>query len=277
MARKWHIAILLMIALFGYGCSGHATPNLTQQQFADLISHYRQGDEPLSIRKLTQRSAAAFPGERDSIDVSILVHPGYSVFVNNVIEKTYAEPKFKLMKKQFETESAFIQSQARQGNVVILILPAGIGSHGDATHSYSSYLNRISSRGDSIFYLFSRTKRNGSLDKDEMITLYRFLRSLRPGRVLIGGGYIGRCQEEFLHQLATFIDREQIYVVPEISTISPRDISESEALRIVTTLEQRDYTLVKSFISDKTKGDIRFLSIPQTYDRYEKCTGRMPC
>ena len=96
MARKWHIAILLMIALFGYGCSGHATPNLTQQQFADLISHYRQGDEPLSIRKLTQRSAAAFPGERDSIDVSILVHPGYSVFVNNVIEKTYGHKAYYL-------------------------------------------------------------------------------------------------------------------------------------------------------------------------------------
>jgi hypothetical protein len=83
--------------------------------------------------------------------------------------------------------------------------------------------------------------------------------------VLIGGGYIGRCQREFYTQLKSYLGQGSmpIFIVPEYSTISPDDISDSEARYIVTRVRQQDYSPVVDFINKKTKGQADLLSIPQ--------------
>ena len=254
--------------LFLPGCLTPSGEQVSKVQFADIVGRYRQADETLSIRKLTRETSEALAHQQRGVDVSILVHPAYSVFVDHVTEKNYSDATFNLLRHQFERESGFIEDQARAGDIVILILPAGSVARTASRLSYTSYLNRVSSKGNSVFYLFSRSASSGSLARQDMLALYHFLRSGRARRVLIGGGYIGRCQEEFYHQFISYFDGIPIFFVPEISTISPKDLSASEAFGIVKSIERHDDGPVKAFIRRRTDGDIRFLSIPQNTDAH---------
>ncbi|HAK60213.1 MAG TPA: hypothetical protein DCO77_07490 [Nitrospiraceae bacterium] len=258
--------IAALFCLFLFGCVSHTREQVSKVPFADSVSRYRQADETLSIGKLTRGTSEAFAHRHGTVDISILVHPAYSVFIDGVTEKNYSDAMFNLLRHQFESESGFIEDQAQAGEIVILILPAGSVSRTTHHLSYTSYLNRVSSSGNSVLYLFSRSASSGSLARQDMLALYHFLRSVNPRRVLIGGGYIGRCQEEFFHQFVTYFDGMPIFFVPEISTISPKDLSASEASGIVKSIERHDYGPVKAFISSRTDGVVNFLSIPQKTD-----------
>ena len=256
----------LLSAMFFFlsGCATHSREQVSKVRFADMVGRYRQTDEALAIRKLTR--GATDTRAHHAVDVSILVHPAYSVFIDGVTEKSYSDATFNLLRHQFENESGFIEEQARAGEIVILIIPAGSASGTTSGLSYTSYLNRVSSSGNSVFYLFSRSASSGSLARQDMLALYHFLRSVNPRRVLIGGGYIGRCQEEFFHQFVTYFDGMPIFFVPEISTISPKDLSASKASGIVKSIERHDYGPVKAFIRSRTDGAVSFLSLPQKTD-----------
>jgi len=112
--------------------------------------------------------------------------------------------------------------------------------------------------------VLSENTSSGTLNMSEMVHLYVFLQALKvnQSRVMIGGGYIGRCQREFYTQLTTYLDRSVTYIVPEMSTISPEDITDSEAMAILGSLMQQNFTPVKQFIDKKTHGSANVSSIP---------------
>jgi hypothetical protein len=95
-----------------------------------------------------------------------------------------------------------------------------------------------------------------------MVNLYRFLQAVRASKVLIGGGYIGRCQKEFYAQFTTYYDRMQTYIIREISTISPEDVSVNEADLIANGIQHQDFASVGHFIDGKLGDDVNVLSVP---------------
>ena len=60
----------------------------------------------------------------------------------------------------------------------------------------------------------------------------------------------------------TYIERKSSYIVPEISTISPDDVTDEEAAAILASIREKDYTPVKKFIEKKTKGAANILPLP---------------
>ena len=99
----------------------------------------------------------------------------------------------------------------------------------------------------------SKNSSSGNIAQDDMINLFAFLKSVKADRILIGGGYVGRCQGEFYNELTSFRGAERIYIVPEISTISPLDISTQEAAAALEAMQFQNYTLVRQFIGKKSK------------------------
>ena len=56
----------------------------------------------------------------------------------------------------------------------------------------------------------------------------KFLSAVKPKEILIGGGYLGRCLEDFWRTLEPYYS-DRLYLVPELVAISPSDMSVFEA------------------------------------------------
>ncbi len=244
------------------GCTAQTSINPSASQFAEIIKGYTSIAEPILISNLTSLSSADVLLSRSPAEVSIVVHPAYSVFFDDVLEKGYSEAKYDLLKKQLENEARFIRNQAQYGNVVILVLPADSVAASMQSY-YASYLNKISSKAKTVFYVFSETQSSGALPMEHMVSLYQFIQEVKAKKVLIAGGYIGRCQKEFFNQLLRYSGSENTYLVPEVSTISPEDISDKEAAAILLSIRRHDYGPVRAYLNKKTTGDLKIISVPQ--------------
>lgn len=101
---------------------------------------------------------------------------------------------------------------------------------------------------------FSKTSLSGVLPLDTTLTLFSFLRDIKTDRILIGGGFIGRFQKEFFDHLTAYVDKRGIYIVPEISSLSPDNITSRKAAEILNDLRRKDYRQIAEFIVEKANG-----------------------
>jgi len=257
--RSVLLSVLGCLAVLSAGC---ASPDTPARQFSDILYRYPNAQEPLVIKKLTVSLAAEVAPALQGKTVTIMVHPAYSLFFREERRSKYTEAKYDLLKFQLDSEVRFISEIARSGNPLILVLPGNFLKESIAPLSYTYYLNDAVGTGASVFYLTSESWTNGTLPTESMITLYGFLQKVGAKRMLIGGGYIGRCQREFYNQVSAYLDNVTAYIVPEISSISPDDISDREAAEILASLRRKDYSPVRQFIEDKSHGAAEVLQLP---------------
>jgi hypothetical protein len=251
LLRPLLLAVLSSIAVISSGC---ASPDSPSRQFGEILQQYPDAQEPLRIRMLSASSANDVAPALQGKAVTIMVHPAYSLFFRDEHRNSYTEAKYDLLKFQLDNEVRFISEIARTENLLILVLPGNFQQDSIAPLSYTYYLNAAAGAGASVYYLTSETWNNGTLSMDSMVTLYGFLKKVGATRMLIGGGYIGRCQREFYNQVSAYVDRVPAYIVPEISSISPDDVSGRESAEILASLRQGDYGPVRKFIEEKNKG-----------------------
>jgi len=253
------IAVLGSLAVLAAGC---VATDISAKPFNEILYRYPNSEEPLRVRKLTAASAADVPPALQGKAVTFIVHPAYSLFFREERRSTYTEVKYDLLKFQLDNEARFISEIAKTDNLLILILPGNFQKESIAPLSYTYYLNAATGTGASVYYLTSRTWSSGSLAMDSMATLYGFLKNVGATRILIGGGYIGRCQREFYDQVTAYVGRVNAYIVPELSSVSPDDISERESMEILTSLRQGDYTPVRKIIEKMSQGAANLLPPP---------------
>ena len=252
-------ALTVLVLLAAAGCTASDTQ---AKRFTEILHRYPQSTEPLAIARLTASTADAVPPALRDKAVTIMVHPAYSLFFREENRSTYSDAKYDLLKFQLDNETRFIGEIAKTDNLLILVLPGNYQKDSLAPLSYTFYLNSSTKSSPTVYYITSETSSSGSLSMDTMVMLYGFLQRIKAGKVLIGGGYIGRCQREFYNQLTTYVDTIPSFIVPEISSISPDDVDTNEAREIVNSLQKRDYTPVKKFIEKKGQGKANVLHMP---------------
>ncbi|MEK6742563.1 MAG: hypothetical protein AABZ15_03085 [Nitrospirota bacterium] len=259
ITRRLLSALAALVLLAAAGCT---TSDTQAKRFTEILHRYPQSPEPLAIARLNATSADAVPHSLRGRAVTIMVHPAYSLFFREERRSTYRESKYDLLKFQLDNEARFIGEIAKTDNLLILVLPGNYQSDSLAPLSYTFFLNSSTKSSPLVYYIYSETSSSGALSTDTMVTLYGFLQRVKADKVLIGGGYIGRCQREFYNQLTTYVDKIPAFVVPEISSISPDDIDDGEAQTIVNSLQKRDYAPVKDFIEKKGQGKANVLYMP---------------
>lgn len=252
-------ALAVLVLLAAAGCTAADTP---AKRFTEILYRYPQSQEPLGIARLSASSADAVPLTLRGRAVTIMVHPAYSLFFREEHRSSYSEAKYELLKIQLDNEARFIGEIAKSDNLLILVLPGNYQKDSLAPLSYTFYLNSSAKSSPLAFYIYSEASSSGSLSTDTMVTLYGFLQRVKADKVLIGGGYIGRCQREFYNQITTYVDKIPAFIVPEISSISPDDVDDDEARTIVNSLHNRNYAPVKSFIEKKGQGKANVLYMP---------------
>ena len=257
--RPFLLAVLGGIAVLTAGCTTSDTP---AKRFSEILYQYPDAQEPLRIKKLSAASAADRDPALQGKTVTVMVHPAYSLFFREEHRSNYSEAKYDLLKFQLDSEVRFISEIAKTDNLLLLVLPGNFEKQSIAPLSYINYLNAAAGSGASVYYITSETWSTGALSLESMITLFGFVQRVGAARLLIGGGYIGRCQREFYNQVSAYLDKVPTYIIPEISTISPDDISDRESAEILSSLRLGNYTPVMEFIDKKTQGAADILRLP---------------
>ncbi len=245
---RWKALLLaLVLVVAGAGCA----PTALEKRFTDILQDYPATEEPLKIPSLSSGMPAK-PGPVNR-EIVILVHPGYSLFFRSRERNLHSEAKYDLLKLQLDRETASIREIAQSGKTLILVIPGNYQQESIAPLSYTFFLNSLTDGGTSVFYLYSESASSGVLGMDSMVTLFRYIESARADRILIGGGYIGRCEREFSTQLVTYVDNIRAFIVPELSSVSPDDISDKEARSMFDGIQKKDFSLIRQFIERKSQ------------------------
>jgi hypothetical protein len=217
----------------------------------------------LMVRKLNNLSEKEYKGYRkylDDGDAYVIVHPAFFPFFhypktvpvidqesflpkNNVVERLlHMKPrdvKFALIQAQERRMRDFLEFMSTREKLVIVIVPRNYNKYRgykykEGYDEYTRYLNEVTNFSKSVLFAESRSPNRGYLTEEDGIRLMEFLLSVNAETIYIGGGYIGRCLEDFYVLLTEEFGREDIYVVPELSDISPREISKKMAKTLLT-------------------------------------------
>ncbi len=249
--------IFLLAALAVLVVSGCAS-ELRERRFTELVQRYPATTEPLKVKLLP--SAPLDPETLAGKSVVIIVHPAYALFFRDERRNTYTEAKYDLLEYQLSEETLYISKIVRSGDLLILVIPGRYEKDSIAPESYTSYLNLLAGDSSTAYYIRSETSHSGAIPLDTTVKLHDFLRNVKADRILVGGGFIGRCQREFYGQLSSYVENIPSFIVPEISSLSPDDISSKEAFNILNSIRRKDFQPVVDFIESKSSSeDLRIL------------------
>jgi len=218
--------------------------------------------ENLMIRRLINVSSGEYPKYRQYLDggaVYIMVHPAFFTFFHytkkkqrtdsteesyklNIVEFLLrlnpSTPQFAVLQAQERRMRDFLEFKSTQKKLVIIVIPKDYTNYSGYTYrneldEYKRFLNESTNFSASVLFVESRSPNRGYLTDDDAVKLMEFLLSIKAKKVYVGGGYIGRCLEDFYNLITQEYGKEDIFVVPEMSDISPRELNESMAVRLL--------------------------------------------
>jgi len=246
----------------------------------------------IGLKKLNDIPAEKFSDYSKFMDngmVYIIVHPAYFVFFHNnkpvilrtpdnfssgivdlFLKDSPINRVSKLVQQQQRNEKNFIEQITTDGKLVILVLPGDYNNHpsypyGSGTEDeYARYINEITNGSESAIYIESRSPTGGKLLTNDLIMLLAFFGKIGAKSVLVGGGYVGRCQEEFYNYVSSYSATGNYFIVPEISIFSPEDLSEKKA-ESFSDGEKINFQAASEFIISRTFGNVNLQHLSRRY------------
>lgn len=125
----------------------------------------------------------------------------------------------------------FLEFESTAQKLIILMLPGDYKRfsnyrYKDRADEFLRYINDVTNMSESVLYVESKKANSGQLVEEDLNTLIEFLQKIGATSILLGGEYIGRCQEDFYKQLREVIGSTMtVEVVPELSPPSPEDMT----------------------------------------------------
>jgi len=246
----------------------------------------------LNIRKLNDIPSGSYGEYTKYIDsnksVYVFVHPSYYLFFHSkkpqvtrdplnlrdsIVDVFLKEPPRKsvmqLEQEQQRNEKNFLEYLTMDEKLVILLLPRNYRTAGNYTYKnsndeYARYLNEIANGSPSILYMESESASVGRLLSEDLIVLLSFLEAIGAKSVLIGGGYVGRCQKEFYSYVTKYSFGSNYFIVPELSTFSPEDITENAARSLIEN-DRINLKASSEFVLNKTPSDTNLQHLPPQF------------
>jgi hypothetical protein len=237
--------------------------------------------ENLMVRRLINVSSSEYPNYRKYLDdgaAYIVVHPAFFTFFHytkkkkrrndtedmyklNIVEFLLrinpSTPQFAVLQAQERRMRDFLEFKSTQKKLVIIVIPKNYNSYSGYTYrnmqdEYRRFLNEASNFSSSVLFVESRSPNRGYLTDDDAVKLMEFLLSIKADKVFVGGGYVGRCLEDFYGLITQEYGTKGIFVVPELSDISPRELNSSMA----SSLLQSDGLIDHEYATDLMAEDI---------------------
>lgn len=237
--------------------------------------------ENLMVRRLTNISSKEYEAYRQYLDngaAYIIIHPAFFTFfhyskkknrgnnqddlyklniVEHLLRKEPKTSKFAVMQAQERRLRDFMEFKSTQNKLVILVVPQKYGEYSGYTYrngpdEYMRFLNEITNFSHSVLFVESRSPNRGYLNDEDAMKLMELLLSIKADKVYVGGGYIGRCMEDFYNLISRNYGTEGLFVVPELSDISPRELNNRMSTKLLRPDGLIDDDYATSLLLDDT-------------------------
>lgn len=239
------------------------------------------------LRELTTVWVDAYEKYRKYLDggaLYVIVHPAYSVFFNNddpysdskgtvesFLNETAYTKSSRLIMEQERSLRDFLEITSTRNRLIVLVLP----NNGQQKRAdmFALYVNSVTNGSDSVLYLYSEEPNRGQLSEGSKQQLIEFFRAVDPGRIIIGGGYLGRCIEDFYRDFSSSPFGERMLISGEISAFRRDDL---KALDIDDFLQDGKLNIaaLREVVSLKSAAGITFKEILKNYQNYKNNKGQ---
>jgi len=252
---------------------GIAERNRTAKKSPEWLKEAYSSVRPRKLRDIPKEEYKTYRNYIAGKDVYVIVHPGFYAFFDaravspskdnigefpslNIFERLTFEisPKdlnMRVMKEQERLLRDFLEYMSTENKLVILVLPRDYKDHVSYGYAgldeYARYINEMTNMSGSILYLESQTHNNGVIEKEDLDILTSFLNEIGVKRVLLGGGYLGKCIDDFYESIRKTFKYEDVYFVTEISAISPNDMV-SDSINLLTKSGRINFRGVRKYL-----------------------------
>lgn len=235
-----------------------------------------------NLLQIPSRSYDKYARYLDGGAVYIIVHPAYTTFfmlsrkrtegaakddaayAKNTVEKlldTPADnPKMALIQAQERQMRDFLELKSTEKKLIIIIFEKGYlknknYAYKDGPDELKRFINEVTNESNSVFYIESKPD-GGSLKEEDRVTLQEFLLSIKAERILLGGSYLGRCVEGFYNSFTNDYGDIGVFLVPELTAVSPRDIPDRAALMLLLPDGTLNVEAAAKFIHENAYGNM---------------------
>lgn len=194
----------------------------------------------------------SYKGFVNGSGIYIIVHPAFYTFFHtdmklstnkdilefpskNIVERFYGRFSFydmslEILKEQERMLRDFLELMSTEKKLMLLIIPGGYREHLsygyiEGRDEYARYINEITNMSESVLYLESVSFDMGHISRIDMEMLRRFLKELDIKTVMLGGGYVGKCLDQFYTGLIMEFEADNVYYVAEITAVSPENLN----------------------------------------------------
>lgn len=223
----------------------------TLEKSADYLKEAYQSLKIRNLRDIPRDDYKSYEKYLYNKNAYIIVHPAYYLFFENTSKTPPREfigtfpvgtlldrfagslppdaMNLKALVAQSRILEDFLELFSTEKRLVILILPKDYRKHlsygyVEGQDEYARYLNEITNMSESVLYLESADWSNGFLEKNDLETLTAFLTEVGAKNILLGGGYLGKCIDNFYETVRKKFRYEDVYFVMELSALAPYDM-----------------------------------------------------
>lgn len=207
-------------------------------------------------------------------NIYIIVHPGFYTFfenksipppretiegfpLHNMTERFSFEipsdaVNYKVMQEQGRLLEDFLELFSTEKRLVILLLPRDYKAHLSYGYTqgfdeYARYINGITNMSESVLYMESMAHDNGFMENGDLEMLTTFLKEIDTENILLGGGYLSKCIDNFYESIRTKFKDNEVFFVMELSAISPADMV-TDSLNLLTKRGRINFSEVKKYL-----------------------------
>lgn len=265
--------------------------NDTLEQHPAWISMASQGFLLSDLSTLRVDAYENYRKYLDNGDLYVIVHPAYSVFFNNddlysdsigtvdsFLNETAYTKSSRLIMEQERSLRDFLEITSTRNRLIVLVLPnngqQSRGSiSGEGRDKFALYVNSVTNGSDSVLYLYSEKPNGGKLSEGSKQQLVEFFMAVDPERIIIGGGYLGRCVEDFYRDFSSSTFGERMLISGEISSFNIDDLKD---LDIDDFLKDGKLNIaaLREVVSSKSAAGITFKEILKNYQNYKNNKGQ---
>ncbi len=205
----------------------------------------------IAAKQIISRSLEDIPASeyirfREYLDngvMYVIVHPAYYFYFNDdftfpstdkdigtFLQGNTLTKRNLVLREQERALRDFLEITSTRNRLILLILPGNYREFSGYKYrfgedEFARYINEVTNESNATLYLYSEKPNRGMLSKESMELFLNFIKAVNPEKIVLGGGYLGRCLEDFYRQASNHIRDREIEIDPWISAVSPEDLN----------------------------------------------------
>lgn len=234
--------------------------NGSQKKSSEWLREAHSGLKIRDLRSIPKENYKGFGQSLYNGNIYVIVHPGYYAFFHakhnlppgeeiggyparNLVERIAADSELgkslniRVMKEQERLIRNFLEFMSMEKKLVILVLPRNhrehlLNGYAAGHDEYARFINDLTNMSPSILYIESETHDNGFLTKPDLELLKEFIDETGAKKIMLGGGYLGKCLDNFYESVRLKYKYDDVSFVADITSVSPTDMV-TDAVRLL--------------------------------------------